>query len=260
MAITIPGLSLSILRQETSTQAGKPVLIGGRFTAFGIGIPSLIRIFLEGPSYNPEVKTFDSFAQPFSGDYSAQVVTEKDGEYVVYSQAYPLPALPSGPALPANLLLLPPIAESPKPPLVVGIPAPGGVNAQLPTGAEFLSAPVQSPIEIAVGAPSVFLSGLGGGAAPAAPAIPPIIVLPPTEAPYTPPTPVVPPVAPPSPPAYTPPAPPTYPEFPAAPEPPELPELPEIPELKLPTFPALPSSGMLGSPTANLPTQLTIGT
>ena len=100
MAVTIPGLSLSILRQDTRTESGRPVLISGRFTAFGLGFPSLIRVFLEGPSYNPEVRHFDTFASPFTGDYSVQVLAEKDGEYLVYAQAFPLPLAPTGPAFP----------------------------------------------------------------------------------------------------------------------------------------------------------------
>ncbi len=163
----IPGLSLSILRQDTTTEAGRPVLISGRFTVFGLGFPALVRVALEGPSYNPEIRTFDAFAQPFTGEYNTQVVAEKDGEYTLSAQAYPLPGLPSGPLIPANLLLLPPVAESPKPPLVVGAPAAGGVNARLPAGQQFLAQPPQTPIEVqvSVGAPSVFVTVPGGGGA-----------------------------------------------------------------------------------------------
>ncbi len=152
----IPGLSLSILRQETTTQSGQPVLISGRFTAFGIGFPVLIRVTLEGPDYNPERTTFDTFAS-FTGDYNIQIVAPKDGNYKVYSQAYLPPPIPQGPAFPTNIFLLPAIAESEQPPLVVGVPAPGGVSAQLPDGIQFLPAPAPSPVEVqvTVGAPSI---------------------------------------------------------------------------------------------------------
>jgi hypothetical protein len=165
MPVTIPGLTLSILRQSTSTQTGKPVLISGRFTAFGLGCPALVRVTLEGPDYNPERTTFDAFASPFTGDYNVQVVPPKDGNYKIYADAYPLPPLPQGPSFPTNLLLLPPVAESEQPPLVVGLPAPGGVSAQLPSGSQFLSSPPQNPLElqVAVGAPSVSISMPSGG-------------------------------------------------------------------------------------------------
>ncbi|KKL12964.1 hypothetical protein LCGC14_2530470, partial [marine sediment metagenome] len=89
MAVNIPGLSLSLLRQQTSVQAGLPLLISGRFTAFGMGVPAFIRVFLEGPSYDPQLRSFDTFASPFSGDYTVNVLAEKDGQYNVYAQAFP---------------------------------------------------------------------------------------------------------------------------------------------------------------------------
>jgi hypothetical protein len=265
MVVELPGLSLSILRQDTSTQAGKPVLLSGRFTAFGLGVPGLIRVSLSGPSYNPEVRTFDAFAQPFSGDWSVQVVTEKDGNYTVKAQAYLVPAIPSGPAFPENILLLPPIAESTEPPLVVGNPTEGGVNAVTPEGTEFLAAPAQTPIELmtSVGAPSVSVVLPGGAAAAAAPTptVPPSIVITTPETPYTPaaptptvPTPSVPPVT-----IIQIPTTPTIPEVPSIPEVPEIPTLPEVPGLQIPTFPMSPTSSMLGTPIFGLPSQLDIG-
>jgi hypothetical protein len=160
MVLEIPGLSLSILRQDTQTEAGKPVLISGRFTAFGLGLPAFVRVYLEGPDYNPEVTTFDAFAEPFSGNWSVQVVAQKDGNYSVYAEAYPGPAIPTGPLFPSNIVLVPPIAVSTKPPLVVGLPVPGGVNAQTPEGTQFLSTPAQSPLELltTVGAPVISVS------------------------------------------------------------------------------------------------------
>ncbi len=190
MAVTIPGLSLSILRQATQTQAGQPVLISGRFSAFGLGLPTLIRINLTGPSYNPETVHFDTFSAPFTGDYNVQVVPAKDGQYTVSAQAYPLPPVPTTPLTPQTLLPFPPIAESEQPPLVVGVPIPGGVSAQLPGGATTLPTPPPTPIEIqvAVGAPSVSISIPGAGA----PAYPSLPFLPTMPTPPAVPTPAVP--------------------------------------------------------------------
>jgi len=177
MAINIPGLSLSILRQQTTVQAGLPLLVSGRFTAFGIGVPALIRVFLEGPSYDPQIRSFDTFASPFSGDYTVNVIAEKDGSYNVYSQAFPPPIMPTGPPFPDALLLLPAMAESTRPPLAVGFPFDGGVEALLPDGTrQRLDAPAMQPIEfqpfITVGAPSISIGGLGGGGVPTMGALP----------------------------------------------------------------------------------------
>jgi len=188
MAINIPGLSLSILRQQTTVQSGLPLLVSGRFTVFGMGVPALIRVFLEGPSYDPQIRSFDTFASPFSGDYTVNVIAEKDGTYNVYSQAFPPPIIPTGPPFPEALLLLPAMAESTHPPLAVGFPFDGGVEAWLPDGTmERISAPAMQPIEfrplITVGAPAITIGGLGGvptvGALPyyppAYPAAPPAL-------------------------------------------------------------------------------------
>jgi hypothetical protein len=258
MAVTVPGLDLSILRGATQAQAGQAVLISGRFTAFGIGVPAFIRVFLEGPDYNPEKTHFDSVSSPFSGDYSVQVVPSKDGSYKVYSQAFPLPLVPTGPAFPEPLLLLPPIAESPQPPLVVGAPAAGGVNAQTPSGTQFLSTPSLSPIEVSVGAPAISIVQPGvtapSYAVPTPPALPAAAI----------PTTYVIPSPPAAAPTVTMPTVPTapvivYPPTPTFPEVPEVPSLPEVTELQIPTFPSLPTSGMLGAPISNLPQQWTIG-
>lgn len=194
MAISIPGLSLSILRQQTSVQTGLPLLISGRFTAFGLGVPAFIRVFLEGPSYNPQVRSFNTFASPFSGDFSTNVIAEKDGRYTVYAQAFPPPILPTGPPFPDAMLLLPPIAESTRPPLVVGYPYDGGVDALMPDGTtQRLDNPPMQPIEfrpvISVGAPGVTISipGMPGGVT-----IPTIPFFPPPAPPAPLPTPPVP--------------------------------------------------------------------
>lgn len=169
MAVNIPGLSLSVLRQQTSIKTGLPLLVSGRFTAFGMGVPAFIRVFLEGPSYDPQVRSFDTFASPFSGDYSVNVIAEKDGQYNVYAQAFPPPIVPTGPPFPDAILLLPAMAESTHPPLVVGTPFDGGVSALLPDGTtQQLTSPPLQPIEfrpsISLGAPSVYISGLGEAA------------------------------------------------------------------------------------------------
>ena len=193
MAINIPGLSLSLLRQQTTVQAGLPLLISGRFTAFGMGVPAFIRIFLEGPSYDPRIRSFDTFSSPFSGDYTTNVLAEKDGQYFVYAQAFPPPLIPSGPPFPEAMMLLPPMAESTKPPLVVGYPFNGGVNALLPDGtSQRLTAPPMQPIEfrplISVGAPGVTITGLGGAPSmiPYFPPLPPYPAAPPAPVPTPP--------------------------------------------------------------------------
>ncbi|GAH63981.1 unnamed protein product, partial [marine sediment metagenome] len=193
MAISIPGLSLSILRQQTTVQAGLPLLISGRFTAFGLGVPTYIRVFLEGPSYDPQLRSFDTFASPFSGDYSTNVIAEKDGQYNVYAQAFPPPLIPTGPPFPEAIMLLPPIAESTRPPLVVGYPFDGGVDALLPDGtSQRLTAPPMQPIEfrpMITVAPGITVTAPGVPAAypripayppavpPAPPAVPPVEVI-----------------------------------------------------------------------------------
>jgi len=194
MAISIPGLSLSILRQQTAVQAGLPLLISGRFTAFGMGVPTFIRVFLEGPSYDPKLRSFDTFASPFSGDYSVNVLAEKDGQYTVYAQAFPPPLIPTGPPFPEAMMLLPPFAESTRPPLVVGYPFNGGVDALLPDGTrQRLTAPPMQPIEfrpIITVAPGITVTAPGVPAAyPGIPAYPPAV--PPAPPPAVPPVEVI---------------------------------------------------------------------
>jgi len=188
VAITIPGLNLSILRQETTVQRGRPLLVSGRFTAFGLGLPAYIRVYLEGPSYEPEVRSFDTFASPFSGDYSVNVLSEKDGSYEVYAQAFPPPLIPTGPPFPEPILLPPAVAESPRPPLAVGSPVAGGVESLLPDGTrQFLEAPPQTPIEfrpVITVAPGITVTAPGVPAAyrpPIAPPPPPAPPVPPPE-------------------------------------------------------------------------------
>ena len=233
----IPGLSLSILRQDTVTQAGKPVLVSGRFTGFGLGLPAFIRVALQGPSYNPEVRNFDTIASPFSGDYAVQVLAEKDGQYTLKAAAIPMPLVPTGPAFPEPLLLLPPVAESTEPPLVVGQPTTGGISVPGPggQGSQLVPTPPKTDIEISVGAPGVTITfpGAPGRGAPALPGLPPFPGLPtpglPTPTPGVPtPTPGVPTPTP-------------------APAPPP------------PGFPTVLAASMLGTPALTLPSQVTVG-
>lgn len=194
MAVNIPGLSLSLLRQQTSVQAGLPLLISGRFTAFGMGVPTFIRVFLEGPSYDPQLRSFDTFASPFSGDYSVNVIAEKDGQYTVYAQAFPPPLIPTGPPFPEAIMLLPPFAESTRPPLVVGYPFNGGVDALLPDGTrQRLTAPPMQPIEfrpMITVAPGISIAAPGVPAAyPRIPTYPPAV--PPAPPPAVPPVEVI---------------------------------------------------------------------
>lgn len=194
MAVEIPGLSLSILRQQTRIQPGRPLLVSGRFTAFGLGFPAFIRVSLEGPSYDPQIRSFDTFASPFSGDYSINVLAEKGGSYQVYAQAFPPPMIPTGPPFPDVVLLLPPIAESTHPPLVVGGFTDTGVDYLLPDGtSRFLDAPPLQPIEfrpiitvapgVTVMAPGVPTIGIPGIAPPPPPAPPAPPVAPPVAPP-----------------------------------------------------------------------------
>ncbi|KKN35591.1 hypothetical protein LCGC14_0782010 [marine sediment metagenome] len=158
MSPAIPGFTLSILRQNTVVQAGKPLLISGRLSAFGIGLPlATIRVFVEGPSYDPSVRHFDT-STSLTGDYTTNILADKDGKYIVYAQAFPLPGIPLGPAFPEPPIPLPSFAESPRPPVAVGRPVPGGVSAETPEGLKTIGAPPASPIEfrpIVTVAPSI---------------------------------------------------------------------------------------------------------
>lgn len=223
--VEIPGISLSLIRSATSVQAGSPLLVSGRFTLFGLGAPAFIRVFLIGPSYNPETTHFDATAQPFSGEYNVQVTPAKDGEYSLYAQAYPLPVLPSGPLVPEGILALPAIGSTDRLPIVVGTPTAGGVTAQTPSGSQFLSSPNLTPVEVSVGAPSVSVS-TGGGVSGTIPAI--TLIAPTT--PYVPPAPVTP-----------------------------SPVTPISAPTTQVSFPATPTSSMLGTPTFGMPSQLTYG-
>lgn len=154
-------IDLSITRQSTTVEAGKPLLISGRCSFLGVGspLPFLIRVTVSGPKYDPVDRHFDTFSSPFTGDYSINVLAEKDGEYDVYAKAYP-PA-PSLPLIPDPLLLGPSLAESTKPPIVVGTPTPEGLIETITEvgRVETISAPspvyVEVPVMVEVAAPRV---------------------------------------------------------------------------------------------------------
>ena len=150
----IPGFNISVLRQKTSARPNEPLTITGKVSAFGFGFPAFVRVFLEGPQHNPEVRTFDTFASPLSGDYSIPVLAEKEGEYQVYARAFVPLAIPV-PGSPEPLFLGPPIAESPKPLLAIGTPVDGGVALDLAPG-QSQRIPLPAPTPIEVSAPITF--------------------------------------------------------------------------------------------------------
>lgn len=145
MVTQLPGINISILRQSTAVRRNEPLLISGRVTALGFGIPTLIRVFLEGPSFDPQVLSFDTFSSPISGDYSVSILAEKDGQYLVKSQAFPPFAIPVPGGTP---ITLPPLAESPSPPIIIGDVQDGNVSVDTPGGRQTFAVPAPSPIEI----------------------------------------------------------------------------------------------------------------
>lgn len=146
MVTQVPGINISILRQSTFAKREEPLLINGRVTAFGFGVPTLVRVSLLGPDFDPQILVFDTFSAPIGGDYSISVIASKDGRYTVAAQAFLPIAIPIPGADP--ITIGPPLAESPTPPVVIGEPRDGGVSAELPTGRQFLSLPPPTSIEI----------------------------------------------------------------------------------------------------------------
>ena len=163
--LQVPGINISILRQQTVTQRGVPLLISGRVSALGLPIPALVRVTLEGPDFDPQVTNFDTFASP-TGDYSVPIIADKDGQYTVQAKAFPPIALPLGvPGLPSPIDILPPVAASPSPPVVVGDRVNGVVRAEVPEGTQRLPVPPQTTVEVSapVSVSSVFPITVGGG-------------------------------------------------------------------------------------------------
>lgn len=186
MVTQLPGINISILRQSTAVRRSEPLLISGRVTALGFGIPTLIRVFLEGPSFDPQVLSFDTFSAPISGDYSVSILSEKEGQYLVKSQAFPPFAIPVPGGTP---LTLPPLAESPSPPIIIGDVQNGNVSVDTPGGRQTFAVPAPSPIEIfspiTVGTTiPITIGGFGGGGGPQIPFIfpgVPVSVAPPDQ-------------------------------------------------------------------------------
>jgi hypothetical protein len=178
----VPGINISILRQSTFGRRGAPIFISGRVTALGIGIPALVRVSLEGPTFDPQVTNFDTFAAPVTGDYTVPVVADKDGEYRVVARAFPPIAIPSPPGIPSPIDILPPTGESPSPPLVIGNPLNGDVVADTPAGRQRIQQPpmslieIRSPVTVAPAPIAIGFPGTTGAprvAAPPAPDSPP---------------------------------------------------------------------------------------
>lgn len=141
----VPGINISILRQSTTTRRGEPLLISGRVTALGFGIPALVRVFLNGPDFDPQIVTFDTFSSPVVGNYSVSILADKDGRYTVSTQAFPPFILP----IPAGSPITPPaLAESPSPPIIIGSPEGDGISVDTPDGRRFFAIPPPTPIEI----------------------------------------------------------------------------------------------------------------
>ena len=145
--MAIPGFTISVLRQRTFAGRNEPLTISGRVTAFGFGVPAFVRVFLEGPEHNPEVRTFSSFAAPLSGDYSATILAEKEGKYVVSAQAFIPLGIPL-PGAPDPLFTGPPLAESPKPPIIIGQPINGSIEFDVAGIRERIAKPPPTSIEV----------------------------------------------------------------------------------------------------------------
>lgn len=168
--LAVPGVTISILRQQTTTRRGLPLLISGRVALLGLPVPASVRVVLEGPSFDPKVTNFDTLSAP-TGDYNVNIIADADGVYTVQAMAYPPGPPISLPGLPNLLDILPALAESASPPLVVGTPLNGQVGIEGPGGIGRAALPPPTSIEIG-GAP-ISISpvipitiGDGGGGAP----------------------------------------------------------------------------------------------
>lgn len=188
----LPGLNISILRERTVVQRGQPVTISGRVSALGFGFPAVVRVNLEGPTFDPQVTSFETMSSP-TGDYAVAVIADKDGQFQVMAQAFPI-----GANLPLVGTFLPALAESPSPPLAVGqpvngavlteagqqIPAPPQTDIEIQTPVQ-IGAPVISIVQPAAAAPAPAAAPFVPTAAPSAPspAPPPTIIIPFLQAP-----------------------------------------------------------------------------
>ncbi len=154
---TLPGFNISILRQRTFGQPNEPIAINGRVSGFGFGLLAFVRVFLEGPTHNPEVRNFDTISSPL-GDYSVSVLAEKDGRYTIYAQASPEP-----------FFLGPPLLESARPPLVIGTPVDGQVEQNIDGRLERVAQPPPTDVEVSTPitfAPRIEVPAVGGAPGP----------------------------------------------------------------------------------------------
>ena len=146
--LAVPGINISILRQQTTTRRGLPLLISGRVSALGLPLLAAVRVTLEGPSFDPKVTNFDTLGAP-TGDYNVNIIADQDGVYSVQAKAFPPVVLPfAPPGLPSLLDILPPLAESTSPPLIVGQPFNGTVGIDAPAGPSRVPLPALSAIEV----------------------------------------------------------------------------------------------------------------
>ena len=161
MVAQAPGVTVSVLRAKTFAAPNEPISISGRVSLLGIGVPTAVRVTLEGPELNPQTRTFDTLSAPLTGDYSVAVLAEQDGRYVVFARAF----LPLGIPIPGGntIFLGPPLGESSKPPLVIGSPLENGVIID----GRSVPAPALSPIEIRPVIAPIFAPVFGAPGRPA---------------------------------------------------------------------------------------------
>lgn len=158
----LPGLNISIIRQATGAARNQPVLISGKATAFGVGIPALVRVVMEGPPGNPERRTFDTLSRPVTGDYSLNVFSETEGQFTLQALAYapltvPIPGFPTP-------VLGPSLAESIEPPIIIGEIEGGQIVFDTEAGRRAAPLPPLSPVELSVNiSPVINIGGDGGG-------------------------------------------------------------------------------------------------
>lgn len=144
----LPGINVSIQRAQSAVGRGQPLLISGRVTAIGIGLVSLVRVSLEGPSFQPEIANFDTLSSPITGNYSIPVVAPTEGQYTVTARAFPPIAFPI-PGLPSPIDFLPALGESTSPPIVVGEVINGVVSLRPPgQPSQRVPAPALTDIEL----------------------------------------------------------------------------------------------------------------
>ncbi len=176
MVAQAPGVNVSVLRAKTFAAPNEPISISGRVSLLGIGLPTAVRVTLEGPELNPQTRTFDTLSAPLTGDYSVAVLAEQAGRFQVFAQAF----LPLGIPIPGGntIFLGPPLGESSKPPLVIGSPTENGViidgrsvpaPALTPIEIRPVISPIFAPVFGAPGRPAVGLPILFGPTGPAGP-------------------------------------------------------------------------------------------